>query len=362
MKKKLPLYVVREVSRHGKVKYYYRRGKGIRVRLPDDIRSKDFHTAYIAAASGTFTHKRETSSAPPNSLRWLVDHYRESAKWKGYSKTTQLQQERFFLEAIENSGNADCRTIGRRSINAAVSARADRPGLANNFLKAMKALFSWAHANEYVETNPTDGIANMRYKSEGFKAWTIADYKQFCDYWHIGTKPRLACELLLQTGLRRSDIVSAGKKNMVGKIFTMRTAKTGAVITVEFPETLMAIIEATPTGDDTFMVTDFGKPFVKEGFTNWFREKCREAGLQLNTHGLRKLSATLSANAGAAAHELMAQYGWSNIKQAEVYTKRADRIALGIRNSRRISDQIENELSRDTMSTAQKKDPKNNEY
>ncbi|MEE9041791.1 hypothetical protein VVZ00_14885, partial [Brucella melitensis] len=31
--------------------------------------------------------------------------------------------------------------------------------------------------------------------------------------------------------------------------------------------------------------------------------------------------------------ELMAQYGWTNLKQAEIYTKKADRAWSGIRTS-----------------------------
>ena len=42
----------------------------------------------------------------------------------------------------------------------------------------------------------------------------------------------------------------------------------------------------------------------------------------------------------------MAQFGWTNIKQAEIYTKGADRKALGIRSSKRILDQIENAIPR----------------
>ncbi|WP_147272294.1 tyrosine-type recombinase/integrase [Phyllobacterium salinisoli] len=80
----------------------------------------------------------------------------------------------------------------------------------------------------------------------------------------------------------------------------------------------MLAIEQTKTGDLAFLVTEYGRPFVKEGFGNWFREKCRQAGLSLNAHGLRKLSAALAANGGTTAHELMSQFGWTNIKQAEV--------------------------------------------
>ena len=353
MPRKLPVHVVREVTRHKTVKFYFRKGKGPRIRLPDDLNSEEFKQAYAAAFAGKTTYKRPVD-APVQSLRWLVDRYKESGKWKGYSAATRKQQENFFLDAIKKSGNASYGEIDRKAIEQALDARADRPALANNFLKAMKALFLWAHRNGHVDINPTDGVESLRYKTEGFHAWTIADYKRFCEKWPVGTKPRLACELLLHSGLRRSDIVKAGRQHMDGNIFTMRTEKTGAVITVEFPETLMNTIASTETGDLSFLVSELGRPFVKESFGNWFGARCREAGLNLNAHGLRKLSATLAANAGAAAHELMAQYGWTNLKQAETYTKKADRASLGIRSSRRVSDQIENEISRTRKSGAGK--------
>lgn len=43
------------------------------------------------------------------------------------------------------------------------------------------------------------------------------------------------------------------------------------------------------------------------------------------------------AEAGATTHELMAGYGWKTVSQAEIYTKGADRVRLGIKNSRLIA-------------------------
>lgn len=58
-----------------------------------------------------------------------------------------------------------------------------------------------------------------------------------------------------------------------------------------------------------------------------------------------KLAATLAANGGATAHELMSQFGWANSKQAEVYTRGADRARLGVKSSRIVSEQLENILA-----------------
>ncbi len=108
---------------------------------------------------------------------------------------------------------------------------------------------------------------------------------------------------------------------------------------------MIDIIDATPTGDLHFLVTEYGKPFAVAGFGNWFGDAARKAGIEKNTHGLRKLAATMAANGGATAHERMSQFGWVNSKQAEVYTRGADRARLGVKASRIVSEQLENELA-----------------
>jgi hypothetical protein len=43
---------------------------------------------------------------------------------------------------------------------------------------------------------------------------------------------------------------------------------------------------------------------------------------------LRKAGATIAANNGASAHQLMAIFGWDRIKEAEKYTAKADQRRL----------------------------------
>ncbi|WP_374831053.1 tyrosine-type recombinase/integrase [Paenochrobactrum pullorum] len=357
MARKLPLYVVREKSRHGKIKFFYRVGKGERIRLPDDIASDEFKEAYIQAASGKRPEVKNKDEVSVQSLRWLIDRYRESAAWKAFSPATQRQRENLFIIAINRSGNAPYSAINKKSMIAAVEARSDTPAQANHFLKTMRGLFSWALKNDHVTVDPTAGISPLKYKTDGFAPWSMEDLALFYARWPIGTKPRLAVELMIHTGLRRSDIVRAGRHHMRGNIFTMKTQKTGAQITVEFPSQLMRVIENTETGDLCFLVSESGAPFATASFGNWFRDRCNEAGIKKSAHGVRKLSATLAAEAGAATHELMAQYGWSSMKQAEIYTKGADRVKLGIKSSRRVAEQIESSATNHSVVGAGK--PKN---
>ena len=133
----------------------------------------------------------------------------------------------------------------------------------------------------------------------------------------------------------------------------MRTAKTNIDITVEFPQNLMDTIAATKTGDLHFLVKEDGSPFAsKESFGNWFSARCRDAGIKKSAHGIRKLAATLAAEDGASAHELMAHFGWVKVEQAETYTKTADRKRLGIKSSSRAAERIENIIPRTSDSGA----------
>jgi integrase len=84
-------------------------------------------------------------------------------------------------------------------------------------------------------------------------------------------------------------------------------------------------------------VTDYGRPFTANGFGNKMGAWCRRAGLAgLNSHGIRKAAATRMAEKGANAHALMATSGWLDIKQAELYTRDAERKRLARENAHRL--------------------------
>ena len=107
---------------------------------------------------------------------------------------------------------------------------------------------------------------------------------------------------------------------------------------VELPVSpaLKEILDATlVVGGTTFLVTEFGKPFSAAGFGNWFRHRCDEAGLaHCSAHGVRKASAAHAAENGATVHQLMAMFGWPTMREAERYTREAQRRKLAADASR----------------------------
>ena len=91
--------------------------------------------------------------------------------------------------------------------------------------------------------------------------------------------------------------------------------------------------DQSPVGEMTFLVTSFGKPFTPGGFTNWFRDRCNEAGLpHCSAHGLRKAGATIAAENGATEQQLMGIFDWTTPSQAAVYTRKANRRKLAEQN------------------------------
>ena len=93
------------------------------------------------------------------------------------------------------------------------------------------------------------------------------------------------------------------------------------------------MLDATPTGNLAFLVKAFGKPFTSNGFGNWFRKQCDEAGLKhCSAHGLRKAGAALAAENGATERQLMAIFGWTTMKEASRYSRAAPEGVGGVRD------------------------------
>jgi site-specific recombinase XerD len=65
----------------------------------------------------------------------------------------------------------------------------------------MRGLFRWALDSDLVTVDPTANIKAARPKTEGFPAWTEEDIEAFQARWELGTRERVAFDILLYTGL-----------------------------------------------------------------------------------------------------------------------------------------------------------------
>jgi integrase len=327
MPRKLPPFVTRERSRHGKIVFYFRRGKGARVRLPS-LDSEEFAEAYEAALSGSPRKQRRVTNA--GTIEWLISRYRETSAYMGLSAATRKQRDNIFKGVIASAGASDFRKITRKTILDGRERRASTPAQSRNFLDAMRGLFRWALEAELVSTDPTSGVKNpSRPKTGGFEAWSEDDVIAYEARWPPGTKERVWLHVLLYTGLRRGDAVKYGRQHVRDGVGTIRTEKTGMEVSLPMLPVLEATLREGPTGDLAFIVGERGQPLTKESFGNLFRKACNEAGLKgKSAHGVRKIGATRAAEAGATVAELEALFGWTGGTMAMLYTRTADRKRL----------------------------------
>jgi integrase len=223
----------------------------------------------------------------------------------------------------------------------------DAPEAGNSRLKALRQVFKFGVAENLCLHNPAREVSYIKTGSDGFHTWDLAEVRRYEQAHKLGTKPRLALALLLYLGARRSDVVAFGKQHVraaedmpeeqqgvhAGRWlkYTQHKNRKRKPVTLTLPilPELEAVLEASPLGDLTWLVTAFGNGFTSNGFGNWFRDQCDKAGLpHCSAHGLRKAGATMAAERGATPHQLMSIFGWRTLKQAELYTRSVDQQRL----------------------------------
>ena len=321
-----PPHLHHERTRHGALVWYVRVGKGPRVRIAHTYGTPEFTEAYRAALAGD--EPAPARKASDGSLAWLIERYRASQTWAALSPATRKMRERIYERAIAKGGARPCRLVKAEDILDALEAQRDTPFQATKFLDAMRGLFKWAMSAKHVVVDPTFGVRAKKPKTDGFKVWTEEEVAHFERRWPLGTRERLAFDLLLYTGLRRGDVAQLGPQHVRDGIITLRTAKTGQVVTLPVLPPLAESIAAGPTGALAFVTGEKGRPMVKEAFGNWFRDACNAAGVAGSAHGLRKLGATRAADNGATEAELEAIFGWRGGAMASLYTREANRKKL----------------------------------
>lgn len=343
-------YVYEDVDRHGNVRVYFRRKGQRKVRVREPLGSAEFDARYREL----LTKSKAGQLAPvvdpargkpiPGTWRWLCVSYMGSATFLALDPQTQSTrrnilestfEEPLYRGADEVYAAFPLPRMAPKAIKVLRDRKKETPNAANSRIKTIRYVYNWAMNEEppLVRANPASGIGLLKATSNGHHSWTIEEVEQYEKRHPIGTKARLALALFLYTGFRRSDAARVGRQHASNGWFKLRQFKNRNrhPVDIEVPilPELQRIIDASPTGDMTYLVTDFGLPFSIAGLGNKMREWCDEAGLKhCSAHGLRKAGAALAAENGATELQLMAIFGWKTIQEAERYTRAARRRKL----------------------------------
>ena len=92
-------------------------------------------------------------------------------------------------------------------------------------LSSRCGLSSHGRSEQAVAVDPTSGIKLLHGPNDeiGHHTWTQDELDRFEAHWPVGTRERLAYDLLLYTGLRRGDAVRLGRQHVRDGLITIRT-------------------------------------------------------------------------------------------------------------------------------------------
>jgi integrase len=326
---KKPIYTHGFIDRHGKARFYFRRPGFKRSPLPGLPWSPEFMEAYQAALVERPRLEIGASRTVAGTVNAVVIGYFGSAAFQNLAPASQRQYRGILERLRREHGDKRIATLERRNVIALLSAKAGAPAAARDLLYCLRVLIRYAIDIGLRESDPTAGIKIPKSKSEGFRTWSEEEIATFQAHYPIGSKPRLALELLLHTAQRRADVVRLGPQHIRGGVLSVRQQKTGKALAIPVSPALAAALNASPSKHLTFLTTEDGKPFEPMAFTKWFRRCCDAAGLSgCSAHGLRKAACRRLAKAGCSANEIAAMSGHASLREVERYTRAADQARM----------------------------------
>jgi integrase len=344
-------YCVFDPDPNGNPRYYVRKPghRKIRIREIFDDADGNITPAFTKAYFEAVESLEGKPTAPPRVSRektfyWLVDKYYRSNEFKRFDPLTQADKRSVLDRFCQTAGNLPYAALRKEDVEASQDKRRATPAAADKLVKYLRALFAWAIKNKHATHNPAVGVEKI-HETIGFHPWTAEEVEIYRQHHPIGTKARLALELMLSIGARRSDACRIGRQHEgVGRLKFVawkgrNKNRTRRTIDVPILPKLAEALANTSTGDLTYLVTENGRPFTINGFGNKMREWCDAAGLpQCSAHGLRSASAITFAESGATAPEMCAIFGWSKLETAEIYIREANKSKMSSNAFQRLEE------------------------
>lgn len=307
-----PKYVTEFIDQHGKPRVRFRR-KG----YPGGYFKAPFGTEEFRIEYRQFLNPDDgqqkpapRSRATPGTIDDLVERYYAVPDRLGPTNVTRQKVMAVIEDFRAGRGDRRVATVRFEHLEAIIlrkkakTLRETPHGMrevggihaARKLRKELRRLFAFAMKCGMIDHNPAELVDKVKQpKGEakgGFHPWNEEEIAQYRAHWPLGTRERLAMELLLWTDQRRSDVVRMGKAQIKDGRIPVTQEKTGKPLWLAMaPQLTEAIVAMAPadTSPFCFLMTKRGKPFTKESFGNFFRVACNEAGLpHCSAHGLRK--------------------------------------------------------------------------
>jgi integrase len=334
-------YLYRDSDRHGRVRWRLRAPGRKTVTIKGQYGSPEFAANYRSAFEGSPVEPRGLVTKH-GSMAALARTYLRSAHFASLSNATQRAR-RHLIETyiIDKWGNLPVAGLHRRHVKAIIETLAVTPGTARNVLSILRILMAQAVEEGLRTDDPTVGVKRPKLSRDGWHTWTEAEIAQYEAHHPIGTMARLGFALALHTCQRSSDLIEMGRQHIGVTVIdgvpvpgiSVRQHKTGTRLMIPVHPELQAILDVTPSGNLTFLMSELGKPFKNaDSFGHRMTAWAREAGLTgCPLHGLRKACCRRMAEAGCTGPEIMAMSGHKSLAEVERYIRDAEQKRMAAR-------------------------------
>ena len=311
MSKDRLLYVSAFNDRHGKRRWRFRRKGYPQYYFKSPHGTKAFEREYAACISTDQT-PIALRSVDPGSINDVVARYYSDNAFRDLAESTQSVYRGVLERFRADFGDVSIKAFDAGRIASLMNHMRHIPHAAARLRKLLAQLLRIARRDKLLPSgfDPIKDASPPKTTSKGYHRWTEEELAAFEDAYSLGTKQRLAFDLLLYGAQRSGDVRFITPAIIAGGRIRLDQNKTSNAVDIPVVAPLQASLDAGPLGTVTLLETKDGKPFTEKGFYGMMKKACRKAGLgHCSPHGLRKAAARRCKEAGCSNEEGMAITG-----------------------------------------------------
>ncbi|HBU61572.1 MAG: integrase [Oceanicaulis sp.] len=330
--------LIKERMKSGNIRYRVRPegDKARRINLHVTPDHKEFQERYEAGRAGIqLPPPDEAPRVIKYSLEWLIDLYLddcERAVKAGLMAPLTLKKKRGALKPVKARFGAYDMMMPRSQIITLRDEKAETPAAADDLMKHLSTMYTWAIDKDFCTENPVAGIKKIHRSKGGAVAWSVNDLKKYRAFHPPGTTAHLALTILMFTAGRISDAAILGREHEfmrdgIRGLGWQPPKKGASFVQIPMLEPLYRATRAAKVQGKTYLLNAYGKPYSSaDALSQRFSKWCRQAGLENRTaHGVRKGFGKLLAEDGATQYQIMAIHGHAEAQTSEIYTRDAER-------------------------------------
>ena len=252
----------------------------------------------------------------------VIRSYLQSIEFRRTRPTTQKIKQ-YYLCELDIFSDMPIHDIKRRNILAIrdMIASCRGHGASNGFLATVRAFFGWAISRDWIEVNPALGIKLL--PATPLPTWTPEIFQKALENLNIALQRTIIMALF--TGQRRGDLCRMKWADISGNFIHVVQGKTGTALKIPIHPKLAIYLDQWRHDGEFILTNTKGDPWKPNSITSSLSEASADGKIPrgFNIHGLRKMAATLLAEAGCTTHEIASITGHKTLAMVQHYTMAA---------------------------------------